>query len=188
VHQNHCGNSGFVGKGQLKNIKRLVTVLFITAITVMATAAQTDLDVRIVDVPEKVAAIDDAIATYKKTERHLYDGDATIFRSDNTVKKIVAEIVLGSGNDRTEWISESYFADGKLIYATDRFDRYDQKEAKDSEAAKAPVRAPQKSYFYKGKLVLFIKGGKAVDWTKPEFDMRERWALGLIESILNPED
>jgi len=170
-----------------KKIKRLVTALSMIVITAMVTAAQADLDVRIVDVPEKVAAIDDAIATFKKTERHLSDVDAIIFRSDDAVKKIVAEMVLGSGNDRIEWISESYFADGKLIFVAVRFDRYNQKEETGPNASKTPVRPAQKSYFYKGKLVLFLKGGKVVDWTKPEFEMRESWALGLIESILNPE-
>ena len=170
----------------LKNIKRLVAVLFITAITAMAICSQADLDVRIADVPEKVAAIDDALATYKKTERHFSEGDATIFRSDGVVKKIVAGMVHRDGKSRTEWISEYYFADGKLIYVSDRFDRYDENEAKEPNSTKD--RPPQKSYFYKGKLVSFLKGGKAVDWTKPEFDYQESRSLRLIEFILNPEN
>ena len=175
----------------MKNTTTMVTVLlmlaavmFMTAIMAMAVAAQADLDVRIADVPEKVAAIDDALATYTKTQRHFEEGNATIFRSDGTVKKIVAELAYGNAKDRTEWISENYFADGKLIYVSDRFDHYDEKEAKDPKSAKTAVPPPQKSYFYKGKLVLFLKGGKSVDWIKPEFDVRERWALGLVDSIL----
>jgi len=167
-------------------ITRLITVLFITAITVMTIAAQADLDVRIADVPEKVAAIDDALSTYTKTQRFFSEGNATIFRSEGALKKIVAEIVHRDRKVRTEWISESYFADGNLIYVSDRYDRYDEKGAKEPNAPKD--RPSEKSYFYKGKLVLFLKGGKAVDWTKSEFDYKESSALILIESILEPEN
>lgn len=170
----------------MKNTLRLVTILFITAIMATAVAAQAELDVRIADVPEKVAAIDDALATYTKTQRHFTEGDATIFRLDGAVKKIVAELVSGDGKNRTEWISESYFADGKLIYVSDRFDRYDEREAKAPNAYKGPP--PEKSYFYKGKLVLFLKGGKSVDWTKPEFDYREAQALAIVNYVLAQEN
>jgi hypothetical protein len=169
----------------MKNVSRWLIGLSVIAIGVTTLNAQTDK--RVTAIRSQTVEINKSLRTYKKNTVDVpgistEGAEATIYRSGNEIKKIIATIY----GESFKAASEFYFADGKLIFSFDSVKRY-----KMPPEMNKPIRIARvdqiRGYFADGKMFRLLQGTKAVASSNEEFNAEQERILGTVESILEAE-